>query len=266
VAFGRRFGNLTIHPFSPNREDIPEVIVLDNDGENPPHYTDVWHADETFREAPPMGTILRSWIVPPIGGDTLFTSMTTAYEALSDRMKSLLDELVAVHDFVPFRKLFDANQESRMKIRELEDTYPNPAHPVVSVHPETGRSVLNINPQFTVAIKDMKEIESRAILDLLLRHSHVPDFQYRLVWEANTIIFWDNRSTHHYATHDYFPHRRRMERITLEGTKPEAVNQSNTSAEMTARFGKKEIYRADTVSKPRKRTGADRGKRQFSRS
>lgn len=266
VAFGRRFGTLTIHPFSPNREDMPEVIVLDNDGENPPHYTDVWHADETFREAPPMGTILRSWLIPPIGGDTLFTSMTTAYEALSDRMKTLLDGLEAVHDFLPFRKLFDDSDKSRMKIRELEDAYPNPVHPLVSVHPETGRRVLYINPQFTVAIKDMKDAESRAIMDLLLRHSHVPDFQHRLVWETNTIIFWDNRSTHHYATHDYFPHRRRMERITLQGSRPESVSQANISAEIIARFGKKEIYLAGTAGNSQQRTGADRSTRQFNRS
>ena len=105
--FGRRFGELTVHPFAPSDAEAPDLIVFDNDADNPPWGTDVWHSDETFRAAPPMGTILRALIVPDYGGDTLFASMAAAYEGLSDHMQQFVSGLEAVHDFKPFRQLFD---------------------------------------------------------------------------------------------------------------------------------------------------------------
>ena len=84
IRFGQNFGELTVHPFSPNSEDIPELIIFDNKEDNPPFGTDIWHSDETFRECPPLGTCLRALEVPKIGGDTLFASMTSAYDGLSD--------------------------------------------------------------------------------------------------------------------------------------------------------------------------------------
>ena len=86
VDFGRRFGELTVSPFSPNADDMAELIVLDNHPNNPSPLTDIWHSDETYREAPPLTTILRARIVPEFGGDTMFASMTAAYEGLSQRM------------------------------------------------------------------------------------------------------------------------------------------------------------------------------------
>lgn len=224
IRFGRYFGELTVHPFSPNMADKPEVIVLDNHKDNPPSLTDVWHSDETFRDDPPLGTILRCRITPEIGGDTLFASMTCAYEGLSDRMQRYIDGLEAVHDFKPFRTLFaTGTPEQRAKLRKLEDEFPNPVHPVVRVHPVTGRRILNVNPQFTIRIVGMKESESRSLLDLLFAQAHIPDYQLRVRWEPDQLVFWDNRSTQHYAVHDYWPQRRRMERITLRGDRPFGV-------------------------------------------
>ncbi|MDE0059734.1 MAG: TauD/TfdA family dioxygenase, partial [Defluviicoccus sp.] len=100
VAFGRRMGELTVHPFSTNDAEQPELIVFDNKEGNPPPSTDIWHSDETFRECPPMGTMLSARIVPSPGGDTAFCSMHALWEGLSDRMQRLLDGLEAVHDFV----------------------------------------------------------------------------------------------------------------------------------------------------------------------
>src|SRR5205807_5697009 len=99
--FGRYFGELTVHPFSTNAADSPELIVYDNKEGNPPAATDIWHSDETFRECPPLGTMLCAKIVPEIGGDTVFHSMTAAYESLSDRMQQFISGLEAVHDFKP---------------------------------------------------------------------------------------------------------------------------------------------------------------------
>ncbi len=217
MAFGRHFGELSIHPFSPNLPDRPELILLDNSGDNPPLSTDVWHSDETFRKAPPMATILCAQVLPPLGGDTLFASMTSAYEGLSDRMQAFVSGLEAIHDFKPFRALFPDTPDGRRALLELEDRFPKTAHPVVRIHPETGRRVLFVNPQFTVAIKGMKEDESRAILDFLFRQAQIPEYQFRLEWAVGTVAVWDNRAVQHYATHDYLPHRRTMQRVTVKG-------------------------------------------------
>jgi taurine dioxygenase len=223
MAFGQNFGDLSVHPFSPNMEEKPAVIILDNHGKNPPSLTDVWHSDETFREKPPLGTILHCRIAPEIGGDTMFASMTCAYEGLSDRMQQLINGLEAVHDFTPFRTLFGGTPEDRVRLRKLEDDFPNPRHPVVRVHPVTGRRILNVNPQFTTRIIGMSDAESRMVLSTLYDQAKVPEYQLRQRWEVDQIVFWDNRSTHHYAVHDYFPQRRRMERITLLGDMPVGV-------------------------------------------
>jgi taurine dioxygenase len=106
MAFGALFGELSIHPFSPNLPDKPEVIILDYSKDNPPALTDIWHVDETFREAPPMATILRGKVVPEAGGDTMFASMSAAYRGLSERMKQHIHGLEALHDFKPWRPLF----------------------------------------------------------------------------------------------------------------------------------------------------------------
>jgi taurine dioxygenase len=219
-TFGRRFGDLTVHPFAPSSGDAPELIVFDNDADNPPWGTDVWHSDETFRAEPPLGTMLRALIVPDYGGDTLFTSMSAAYEGLSDRMQQFISGLEAVHDFKPFRNLFESDPASREKLRAFEDRYPPVSHPVVRAHPVSGRKVLFVNPQFTLAIKGMDEDESQALLKLLFHQAEIPEYQYRHRWAPNTMVLWDNRSVQHYAIHDYFPKRRKLERITIKGDRP----------------------------------------------
>ena len=224
LAFGRMFGELSVHPFSPNLADMPELIVLDNHRDNPPRLTDQWHSDETFREMPPMATILRSTITPKLGGDTMFASMSAAYEGLSDEMQHFISSLEAIFDFKPFRTLFGNDEESKTRLRKIEDTHPVRTHPVVRVHPENGRKSIFVNPQFTIGIKGMKEDESRSLLTILFEQAKVPEYQYRHNWEENTMALWDNRSVLHYAIHDYYPQRRRMERVTVAGDKPFGPN------------------------------------------
>ncbi|MBM3647182.1 MAG: hypothetical protein FJX11_05255 [Alphaproteobacteria bacterium] len=221
MAFGKLFGELSIHPFSPNLADKPEVIILDYSKDNPPALTDIWHADETFREAPPMATILRAKVVPEIGGDTLFSSMSAAYRGLSERMKQHIHGMETLHDFKPWRPLFGAND--RPKLRKLEDDFPNPWHPVVAVHPVSGRRILYVNQQFCVRIKDLKTDESDTLLAFLYRQATVPEYQLRVKWRPNTLVMWDNRSVLHYAAHDYYPARRTMERVTVKGQRPKGV-------------------------------------------
>jgi taurine dioxygenase len=219
VAIGKRFGELEVHPFRPEGE-FPEIMVLDNHKDNPVLSTDVWHSDTTFRECPTRYSILRCLEIPKVGGDTLWADMTAAYDGLSDTMKAFIDPLFAVHDFKNFRALYTNSEEDRAKLARMEKLYPNPIHPVVRTHPVSGRKAIYVNPQFTLRIEGLNADESDALLKLLYEQAHVPEYQFRLRWKPGTIVFWDNRSTQHYAANDYYPNRRHMERVAVIGEKP----------------------------------------------
>jgi taurine dioxygenase len=222
VAFGRLFGELTVHPFVPHLGEFPEVVVLDNHADNPVFSTDHWHSDETFRAIPPMGSILRCLVRPETGGETLWCDMVAAYEGLSEKMRRFLSGLEAVHDFKNFRHKFDhlPPRERHARLAEMEEELPNPAHPVVRTHPVTKRKALFVNEQFTIGIKDMREDESRALLDFLFAQARIPEYQFRFHWEVNSMVFWDNAPLQHYAANDYYPQRRTMHRVTIKGDKP----------------------------------------------
>ncbi len=230
--FGRYFGRLTVHPFSTNAADAPELIVYDQKEGNPPPPTDIWHSDETFRETPPMGTALCAKIIPAIGGDTAFCNMGAAFESLSDKMQHYISGLEAVHDFKPFKTLFAATEEGWRKLRQFEELYRPVTHPVVRVHPVTGRHVVFVNPQFTLFIKGMEENESRALLEQLFRLTASLEHQYRHRWEPDMLVFWDNRLVMHAAVHDYYPQRRLMERVTIEGDRPVSAGEAASGAQL----------------------------------
>jgi taurine dioxygenase len=219
VAFSRRFGELEVHPMRPQGQ-FPEILVLDNHKDNPVLSTDVWHSDTTFRKTPTKYTILRCEIMPEFGGDTLWANMEAAYDGLSDTFRTMISGLRAVHDFQNFRVLFKNTEEDRIKLHRMEDMFPNPSHPVVRTHPVTGRKSIYVNPQFTLRIEGLEPAESRAILDVLFAQARVPEYQFRIRWTPGTIVFWDNRSTQHYAANDYYPQRRRMERTAVVGDVP----------------------------------------------
>jgi taurine dioxygenase len=219
VRFSRMFGDLEVHPMRPQGE-FPEILALDNDKDNPVLSTDVWHSDTTFRTNPTKYTILRCQIMPELGGDTLWANMEAAYEGLSEIFRGMIADLRAVHDFQNFRVLFKNTAEDRAKLHRMEDMFPNPSHPVVRTHPVTGRKSIYVNPQFTLRIEGMEPTESRAILDVLFAQARVPEYQFRLRWAPGMIVFWDNRSTQHYAANDYYPARRRMERTAVVGDVP----------------------------------------------
>ncbi len=236
MEFGRRFGDLTVHPFAPSDKDAPVLIKFRNDETTPPFGTDVWHSDETFRVEPPMATILCAKDVPEVGGDTMFASMTAAWEGLSDRMQNFISGLEAIHDWKPFKPLFDGSDAARRKMQTYELQYPPQVHPVVRVHPVSGRKVLFVNPQFTLAIKGMEERESRSLLDTLFQQALIPENQHRHHWTPHTIAMWDNRSTQHYAVHDYYPQRRYMERVTIKGGPVAGVARADAASIKRAKF------------------------------
>jgi taurine dioxygenase len=234
VAFARRFGEITVHPFrsreagsnklsDTGRRDYPELIILDNSGERPPHSTDQWHSDESFRETPPAATLLRSVITPDIGGDTVFASMTAAYDGLPPSLQRFYETLEAINDFKVFRSLYSHDTEGRQRLVEMEDIYPNAAHPVVRVHPVSKKKLIYVSPQTTTKIVGVRDFESEKILDMLYRLPEIPEYQFRVKWEPNMIVIWDNRSVQHYAPRDYLPAHRRMERLTIKGDRPYGV-------------------------------------------
>jgi taurine dioxygenase len=237
MDFGRRFGELTVHPFAPNEgKNAPELIKFRNDEKTPPFGTDVWHSDETFRAEPPMATILCAKEVPAVGGDTMFASMTAAYDGLSDRMQQHIAGLESVHDMKPFRPLFGTSNEERRKLQHFELMYPPQLHPVVRIHPVSGRKVLFVNPQFTIAIDGMNERDSQRLLDALFHQALVPEYQFRLHWRPHTIAMWDNRSTQHYAIHDYYPQRRYMERVTIRGGPVNGLQRADPASLRRAKY------------------------------
>ena len=229
LKFGRHFGELTVHPFATSLPKNPELIVLDNDGNNPPLSTDQWHSDEMFRKEPPSATIIRATIVPKIGGDTLLASMTAAYEGLNPTLQKFYSDLEAVNDFKVFRSLYSDSLEGLKKLVEMEEMFPNMTHPVVRVHPVNKKKLIYVSPQTTKFIKGVRDFESERILDMLYQLPETPEYQLRVNWEPNMIIIWDNRQTQHYAPRDYLPFRRRMERLTVKGDKPFGVKRKNRS-------------------------------------
>lgn len=217
IALGRRFGNLEVNPFRPSGKGRPELQVVRNDRDNPVLSTDVWHADLTFREKPTKFTILRCVEMPPCGGDTLWADMAAAYDGLPAALRERITGLEARHDFRNFRVLYEGQPGKDEELRRLEAEFPNPLHPVVATHPDTGQRILFVNRQFTVRIEGLPEEEGSALLETLFQQSSVPEYQFRLRWKPGTIAIWDNRACQHYAVNDYYPALRHMERVAVAG-------------------------------------------------
>lgn len=212
--FAAHWGELEVHPLLAQGE-IPEVVRFDRGQENP-GTENIWHVDVSWQHRPPLGSVLRAIDVPAAGGDTLWSDMGNAYEALPEKIKERIDGLTATHDFTPTFGLGMAPD----KLAEMQAKYPPQHHPVVRTHPDTGRKMLFVNGLFTTAIDGVDPEEGRELLRLLLDQVAMPDFQVRLRWAPGTVAFWDNRATQHYACSDYFPHRRVMERVAIEGDIP----------------------------------------------
>ena len=219
--FAARFGELHTHPLYPGVPEAPEMFILDNHSGNPTD-NDAWHTDVTFIETPPLGAVLYAKLLPSQGGDTCFASMQAAYEGLSKPLQRFLSELDAVHDFArgfPVRGQVAKEAGAAKHARAVED-HPPVIHPVVRTHPETGADGLFVNYGFTDRIKGLRREESDALLKMLFVHIQKPEFQVRWKWTPNSIAFWDNRITQHYAVNDYLPERRIMNRATILGDRP----------------------------------------------
>lgn len=214
----RWFGELDIHPTSAPGAEHAELIRIAEDEKLRAH-NDIWHSDVTFKASPPMGSILRALEMPPVGGDTMFADMYAAYEGLDDEIKVKIDNATALHVWPP--GWVDIVMKSQnMDRKEFDHRFPNPEHPVVRTHPQTGRRSLFVNAAFTRQIIGMEKSESDELLTFLYIQATVPEYQCRFRWRKNSVAFWDNRCTQHYALADFYPQKRTVERITICGDKP----------------------------------------------
>ena len=219
--FAARFGELHTHPIYPQHPEASEILVLDTESVDLKDNA-IWHTDVTFSATPPMGAVLVARQLPQTGGDTLWASSFAAYDALSDRLKVLLEGLTATHDFTksfPLKR-FGLNAADAERWNETRIKNPPLSHPVLRTHPESGRKGLFVNEGFTTEINELPEQEGKALLDFLFAHQARPDFSVRWRWTSGDIAFWDNRSTSHYAVDDYRPARRIMHRATILGDRP----------------------------------------------
>ncbi len=218
LAFGRRFGPLNIHPYVKGMADHPEVMEIIKEPSDRINFGGGWHSDMSFLESPSIGSILYAVQTPDYGGDTLFASQAAAFEALSPGLQKTLEGLSAVHsagrEYAPTGA--SAQKRGSMQIAEAEGAVGEFVHPMVKVHPETGRKALYVNPAFTMRIEGWSRRESKALLDYLFEHSRFEAFTCRFGWKPGSVAFWDNRSVWHFALNDYPGQRRHMRRVTVD--------------------------------------------------
>ncbi|MDP3745923.1 MAG: TauD/TfdA family dioxygenase [Phenylobacterium sp.] len=228
LAFGRRFGPLNIHPYVAGMDAHPEVMEIVKEPEDRVNFGGGWHSDMSFLEHPSIGSILYAVELPSFGGDTLFASQAAAYDALSPGLKKTLETLNAVHSAGREYSAQGHSAQSRktMKVVEAEGAVGEFVHPVVKVHPETGRKALYVNPAFTMRIEGWSRRESKALLDFLFEHSRYEAFTCRFAWAPGSVAFWDNRSVWHFALNDYPGERRHMRRVTVDAWPSEVARSS----------------------------------------
>ena len=220
VRFASYFGPIEEHGYTTTDPANPDVTVIDVT--NPVGLgTDAWHSDSSGKETPALGAVLRAVQLPPVGGDTCWASMYAAYEALSPHMQRFVDQLTAEHDFArPLESAMRAGYQPPTTLAEVRAKNPPVQHPVARTHPVTGRKGIYVNGNYTTRICQLHEAESNDVLAILFNHIQRPEFQVRFRWETDSVAFWDNRCTQHYAVADYTGHRRVMRRVSIRGDRP----------------------------------------------
>lgn len=201
VALAKRFGDVEVHPFLPRVKEHPEVTRIESDKGGK---ADEWHIDVSFAPNPPVASILHLITCPPAGGDTMWSNQYLAYETLSQPFREMLEGLTAVH-VLKLPHVIEMSAE----------------HPVVRVHPETGRRSLYVTRMWTSHIPQLSRHESDAVLQHLFEHSEQPSFHCRYRWEPHAVAIWDNRATQHVAINDYREFRA-AQRVVVVGDRPES--------------------------------------------
>tara|TARA_R110002167_G_scaffold186979_13_gene388136 strand:- start:446 stop:1303 length:858 start_codon:yes stop_codon:yes gene_type:complete len=215
LALASRFGEPAFSKKLRMYDGFETISLLENDGSQIAVGA-LWHTDNTDYECPPLGSVLYAEEVPLVGGDTVFASMSAAYDALSQGMKAYLWQLTALHDNSNVRRLYSGSGTLRNEGVEVDEPV---RHPVVRTHPATSRKCLFVNSGYTTHIAGVPDVESRHILSMLFEHVKQPEFQVRFKWRPGSMAIWDNRCTQHCALDDY-TELRRMRRVQIVGDKP----------------------------------------------
>ncbi len=218
LAFGRCFGEVYCPAMAAYPPDHPDIMLLDTTTPKGAG-ADRWHYDATFMPEPPMGAVLRPIQLPSSGGDTCFANMYAAYEALSPTLRGMLDGMKAEHDLTGQLRISVERGISPDGFDELREKWPPIEHPVVRTHPRTGRKALFLTPTTGCRLVDLTGEENELLLPFLLAHVRKPEFQCRVRWSPDCVVFWDNRCTQHYGVPD-FSERRILHRVTIAGDRP----------------------------------------------
>lgn len=231
--FASAFGPLTLaHPTVPGLRGEPKVFDIDS---STGQRTNVWHTDVTFVEEPPLGSVLRAVEVPAYGGDTVWANTVAAYDTLAGDLKARVDELDAIHTnaFDYARALANVSEAEAERVRDYGDTFSSTTfrtrHPLVQVHPETGEKAL-LAGGFARAIDGLEAADAKQVLRRIHRHVTRLENTVRWRWAPGDVVFWDNRTTQHYALADYGDAPRRVQRVTIAGTRPVGVDGRTSAA------------------------------------
>ena len=223
--FAQQFGGFGEESFLSTMDTQPNIVELRRKpDELSAPFGGSWHSDWSFQSSPPSATMLHSKIIPPYGGDTLFSNSALAYEDLSDELKQEVKNLKAIHSAkLPYADdgFYALEKEVRtMQITTSTKANETQTHPVIRVHPDTRRKSLFINPVYTIGIEGMSDNHAYALLAKLFDHMGQEKYIYRHTWKPNMLIMWDNRSVMHLAEGGYDGHERLMHRITISGETP----------------------------------------------
>lgn len=218
IAFARRWGDIDVNAYFPANGGYPEIAEVRKAEAQTVNIGGGWHTDHSYDQVPAMGSILLARETPPVGGDTLFSSLGATYDSLSDGLKATLETLRAVHSadhIYGHGGIYSkTDQASDLKGHDIRT---HAVHPAVIRHPVTGRRILYVNPAFTLHFEGWTRDESLPLLNYLYTVAMRDEFHCRLQWTPGSIAVWDNRSTWHLAMNDYQGHSRLMHRITIAG-------------------------------------------------
>jgi taurine dioxygenase len=218
IALADSFGPVVpFHPFYPSIEGHPPIAVIHDKHDSPPE-NDTWHSDLSATRKPPFGSVLRSKIIPPVGGDTLWCSMHAVYDALSPAMRRYLEGMEAAHELMAAYGHNLKNNKFEKRTEILKNAAPDDLsvrHPIVMAHPTTGRPLIYVNGAYTARVIGVPEAESHRLLDTLYAMTDNPHYSFRLHWEPDTVVIWDNFATQHLAVADHYPQARLVQRVTI---------------------------------------------------
>ena len=226
VAFGRRFGDLDAFPFGPTGEN-PYILEIHH-GRNNPGAENGWHTDVTWMERPSLGSIAQCVVVPPFGGDTLFSDSHACYLGLPPALQERIQHLHGINDYRSFLLARKPGLPPEL-VEKIKSEIPfGVSHPLLRTHPETGKTALYIHGGFLRhdSLYDVRNgekldaAESEEIVHQLQQQHARPEYTCRFQWQQGSIAFWDNRAVQHYAASDYWPAKRLLRRVTVSGDKP----------------------------------------------